>query len=116
MINNNVVEASRSKQAARPLSCASARQIGLLEGFMPAVTTVSIPMWGIVADKFHCCKNVFLTMKALITAILLTWALPYVYKSFSRVLMVSLLSNVFISSGISLDSYMLEMLGTAIKV
>jgi PPP family 3-phenylpropionic acid transporter len=93
----------------------SSQQIGLLEGLMPAVATVFMPIWGIVADKFHCRKEVFLATKATGTLILLSLALPLVYKSFTRIIMVSLAINVFVSSGI-LDAYTLDMLGTANKV
>jgi PPP family 3-phenylpropionic acid transporter len=92
----------------------SSQQIGLLEGLMPAVATVSTPLWGIVADKFHCRKEVFLASKAISTVILLSLALPLVYKSFERIILVSLSINVFASSGI-LDAYTLDMLGTANK-
>ena len=86
-------------------------QIGLIEGVMPFVRMLSQPVWGYVADTYHCRKHVYLITKAGSTAILLTLALPWVYRSWIRMLCVTLSSRLFVASGI-LDSYTLDMLGT----
>lgn len=86
-------------------------QIGLIEGLMPVVRALSQPVWGYVADTYHCRKHVYLITKAGSTAILLTLALPWVYRSWIRMLCVTLSTRLFVASGI-LDSYTLDMLGT----
>mmetsp|Transcript_12530 Transcript_12530/g.26516 ORF Transcript_12530/g.26516 Transcript_12530/m.26516 type:complete len:538 (+) Transcript_12530:164-1777(+) len=87
-------------------------QIGLIEGLMPVVRAVSQPFWGYVSDEFHCRKYVYLICKAGSTVILLLLALPWVYESWMRMLTVTLSTRLFAASGI-LDSYTLDVLGTA---
>ena len=86
-------------------------QIGLIEGLMPVVRALSQPCWGYISDKLHCRKVVYLVTKAGSTIILLTLALPWVYRSWIRMLLVTLSTRLFVASGI-LDSYTLDMLGT----
>lgn len=86
-------------------------QIGLIEGLMPVVRALSQPAWGYISDTYHCRKRVYLITKAGSTAILLTLALPWVYKNWIRMLCVTLSTRLFVASGI-LDSYTLDLLGT----
>lgn len=93
----------------------NSQQIGLLEGCMPFVGTVSQPFWGMIADHFHCRKAVYLFTNAAGTIALLALALPAVYATFTRIMTVSVLSMMFSSAGI-LDAYTLDMLGTENKL
>ncbi|KAL3916278.1 MAG: hypothetical protein SGILL_005248 [Bacillariaceae sp.] len=72
-------------------------------------------VWGIVADRFHCRKSVWLVTKSASTCILLLLALPFVFRSFIRILVVSVTAQLFVSSGI-LDAYTLELLGSENKM
>jgi len=90
-------------------------QIGLLEGLMPCIRTLSKPLWGILSDKFHCRKLVYMLTKIISTCILLLLSLPFIYSSFSRILLVSLMIMVFSANGI-LDTYTLDLLGTTYKL
>jgi MFS family permease len=93
----------------------SPNHIGLIEGARSLIPTVAMVSWGIVADRFHSQKMVWLITKGVSTTILLTLALPWVYSSFLRIMGVSILAQVFVSSGI-LDAYTLELLGTENKI
>jgi MFS family permease len=92
----------------------TSQQIGLLEGLMTIVPTLCLPIWGIVADQFNSRKAVYVITKAVSTVLLLTLSLPYVYHSYARIVAMSLLTKVFVADGV-LDSYTLELLGTANK-
>ena len=89
--------------------------IGLIEGLRTAVPTVSMVLWGVVADTFHSRKSVWLITKTVSTVILLTLAIPYVYSSFLRILGVSVFAQLFVSNGV-LDAYTLDLLGTENKI
>jgi predicted MFS family arabinose efflux permease len=71
--------------------------------------------WGIVSDSLHSRKRVWLGTKTISTCILLTLALPIVYSSFVRILIVSVLAQLFVSDGI-LDAYTLDLLGAENKI
>lgn len=90
-------------------------KIGLIECLRTAVPTLSMVAWGVVADRFHCRKNIWLVTKTASTAILLMLALPWVYQSFWRILAVSVAAQLFVSNGL-LDAYTLELLGTEHKL
>lgn len=91
------------------------QQIGLLEGLMPCVRTLSKPLWGILSDVFHCRKIVYVITNAIGTSILLLLALPFVYSSYTRILCVSLLIMLFSAGGL-LDAYTLDLLGSRNKL
>ena len=91
------------------------QQIGLLEGLMPCVRTLSKPLWGVLSDKFHCRKLVYVSTKTISTCILLLLAAPLVYSSYAKILIVSLLVMAFSAGGI-LDAYTLDLLGTRYKL
>ena len=93
----------------------NSQHIGIIEGLNTSIPTLSIPLWGILADRFHSRKRVWLVTKTGSTIILLLLALPVVYNKFVNILIVTIASNLFVSSGI-LDSYTLEMLGTENKI
>eukprot|EP00934_Nitzschia_sp_Nitz4_P000226 Nitzschia sp. Nitz4//scaffold1_size375055//288774//290303//NITZ4_000313-RA/size375055-processed-gene-0.457-mRNA-1//-1//CDS//3329541156//226//frame0 len=92
----------------------NSRHIGLIEGVRSVIPTVSMLVWGVAADRFHSQKAVWLITKTVSTVVLLTLAIPYVYSSFSHILVVSIVSQLFVSSGI-LDAYTLDLLGTENK-
>uniref|UniRef100_A0A7S4AX16 Major facilitator superfamily associated domain-containing protein n=1 Tax=Pseudo-nitzschia australis TaxID=44445 RepID=A0A7S4AX16_9STRA len=92
------------------------QQIGLIEGLRTFTPTISMVFWGFVTDHFRCRKQVWILTKSGSTAILLLLALPYVTKSFFRILWVSVGAQLFASNGAILDSYTLELLGTENKL
>jgi len=85
-------------------------QIGLILGLMPAVRAVSQPAWGYVSDRWKCRKAVYLITKCGSTLFVLALALPAVFKSCIRMLLVTLASALFSASGV-LDAYTLDLLG-----
>lgn len=91
------------------------QQIGLLEGLMPCIRTVSKPLWGVLSDTFHCRKFIYVMTKTISTMILLLLALPFIYSTFVRILTVSLGVMLFSASGI-IDTYTLDLLGTTNKL
>jgi MFS family permease len=93
----------------------SSTRIGLIECLRTSVPTISMIVWGIVADRYHCRKTVWLFTKTSSTVILLMLALPWVYGSFSRILVASVSSQLFVSNGL-LDAYTLQLLGTEHKL
>eukprot|EP00536_Pseudo-nitzschia_multiseries_P007092 jgi/Psemu1/319051/estExt_fgenesh1_pm.C_1600014 len=92
------------------------QQIGVIEGLRTFTPTISMVFWGFIADRFRCRKQVWIWTKSGGTAILLLLALPYVTKSFFRILGVSVGAQLFVSNGAILDSYTLELLGTKNKL
>ena len=91
------------------------QHIGMIEGLRTALPTLSQVLWGIVADKFQSRKKVWILTNTMSTLILLTLALPVVYTSFTKILVVSIGSSLFVSSGI-LDAFTLDVLGSANKM
>lgn len=92
------------------------QQIGVIEGLRTFTPTISSVFWGFVSDRFRCRKLVWVWTKSGGTFILLLLALPYVTKSFFRILSVSVGAQLFVSNGAILDSYTLELLGTENKL
>jgi len=92
------------------------QQIGIIEGLRTFTPTISSVLWGFVSDRFRCRKLVWIWTKSGSTFILLLLAVPYVTKSFSRILSVSVGAQLFVSNGAILDSYTLEILGTENKL
>jgi len=93
----------------------NSQHIGLIEGLRTAIPTLSIVLWGIVADRFQSRKKVWLITNSVSTSIQLTLALPFIYSSFTRILCVSILAQLFVSSGV-LDAYTLDLLGPVNKI
>lgn len=93
----------------------NSQQIGLIEGLRSAIPTGSMVLWGVVADRWHRRKAVWLGTKTTSTCILLLLAIPYIYRSYLRILVVSILAQLFVSSGI-LDAYTLDLLGRENKM
>lgn len=93
----------------------NSQQIGLIEGLMPSVRTVVQPLWGVLADEFQCRKSIYLFTNIAGTMMVLMLALPCVYSSFYRIILVSLSTMLFASSGI-LDAYTLDLLGNENKL
>jgi MFS family permease len=93
----------------------NSQHIGYIEGIRSAIPIVSQLFWGIVADSFQSRKRVWLITKTISTVVLLALALPVVYSSFSRILIVSIVGELFVSDGI-LDAFTLDLLGTANKI
>ena len=89
--------------------------IGLIEGIRTAIPTLSQVLWGVVADRCHSQKRVWLLTKSISTLVLLTLALPIVYESFWNILAVSIGAQLFVSDGV-LDAYTLNLLGTTNKM
>ena len=92
------------------------QQIGIIEGLRTFTPTISSVFWGFVSDRFRCRKLVWIWTKSGSTFILLLLAVPYVTKSFSRILSVSVGAQLFVSNGAILDSYTLALLGTENKL
>lgn len=87
------------------------QHIGLLQGLMPIVKSISQPFWAFVVD--HGCftrKQIYLSCRILGTFVLLTLSLPWISKSTVRIFVVSLSTVTFSASGI-LYSYTLDLLG-----
>lgn len=93
----------------------NSQHVGVIEGACSIIPTLSMVGWGIVADRFHSQKQVWLVTKIVSTAVLLTLSLPWVYSSFVRILCVAVLAQCFVSSGI-LDAYTLDLLGRENKM
>lgn len=93
----------------------SPKHIGLIEGLRSVIPTLSMVSWGIVADRCHSQKLVWVITKTVSTTVLLMLALPWVYSSYLRIMGVSILAQLFVSSGL-LDAYTLELLGTENKI
>jgi PPP family 3-phenylpropionic acid transporter len=93
----------------------NSQHIGIIEGLNTSIPTLSMPLWGILADRFHSRKRIWLLTKAFSTVILLLLAVPAVYSSFVNILIVSIAAQLFVSDGI-LDSYTLDLLGTENKI
>lgn len=93
----------------------NSRHIGLIEGIRSVIPVISMLVWGVAADRFHSRKKVWLVTKTVSTVVLLTLALPYIYSSFARILTVSIVAQLFVSSGI-LDAYTLDLLGRENKI
>jgi MFS family permease/Holliday junction resolvase RusA-like endonuclease len=93
----------------------NSQHIGLIEGLRTAIPTLSMVMWGVVSDRYRCRKRVWVFTKSASTVVLMLLALPFVYSSFLRILIVSVLAQLFVSSGI-LDAYTLELLGSENKM
>ena len=93
----------------------NSQQIGMIEGLRTAIPTLTQVFWGVVADKLHSRKLVWLTTKSISTIVLLTLALPIIYSSFAKILAVSLAAQLFVSDGI-IDGYTLDLLGTENKM
>ena len=91
------------------------RRIGIIEGLNTSIPAVSMPMWGVLADRFRSRKLVWVVTQTASTVLLLQLALPAVYGSFAAVLAVSVGAKFFTSSGI-LDGYALDQLGTENKM
>jgi MFS family permease len=72
-------------------------------------------LWGVIADRFHCRKTVWLFTSSTSTVIMLTLSIPFIYQSFLRILIVSVSAQLFVSNGI-LDAYTLERLGVENKM
>jgi MFS_1 like family len=64
----------------------NSQQIGMIEGLCTAIPMLSMVLWGIVSDHYHCRKQVWIGTKTVSTCILLLLALPYVFESFRRIL------------------------------
>lgn len=64
----------------------NSQQIGMIEGLCTSIPMVSMVLWGIVSDHYHCRKQVWIGTKTVSTCILLLLALPYVFESFRRIL------------------------------
>ena len=92
------------------------QKIGIIEGLRTFTPTISSVFWGFISDRFRCRKLVWIWTKSGGTFILLLLAVPYVTKSFSRILAVSVGAQLFVSNGAILDSYTLELLGTKNKL
>ncbi len=92
------------------------QQIGIIEGLRTFTPTISGVFWGFVSDHYRCRKLVWVWTKSGGTFILLLLAVPYVTKSFYRILSVSVGAQLFVSNGAILDSYTLELLGTENKL
>jgi MFS family permease len=93
----------------------NSQQIGLIEGLRSAIPTGSMMLWGVVADRWRRRKEVWLGTKTASTSILLLLAIPYIYRSYFRILIVSILAQLFVSDGI-LDAYTLDLLGRENKM
>ncbi len=92
------------------------QQIGIIEGLRTFTPTISSVFWGFISDRFRCRKLVWVWTKSGGTFILLLLAIPYVTRSFFRILTVSVGAQLFVSNGAILDSYTLELLGTENKL
>jgi MFS_1 like family len=64
----------------------NSQQVGCIEGLRTAIPTLSMVVWGIISDRFQCRKRVWVFNKSVSTSILLLLALPYVFRSFLRIL------------------------------
>ena len=93
----------------------NSQHIGWIEGLRTAIPTLSQVLWGVVADRCHSRKTVWLLTKTVSTIVLLTLATPVVYQSFWNILGVSIGAQLFVSDGI-LDAYTLDMLGSTNKM
>jgi len=93
----------------------NSQHIGIIEGLTTAIPTLSMVLWGFVADQFQSRKKVWLVTNSVSTSIQLALVLPYVYSSFARIMYVSIVAQFFVSSGI-LDAYTLELLGSENKI
>uniref|UniRef100_A0A0A9WEU0 Major facilitator superfamily domain-containing protein 6 n=1 Tax=Lygus hesperus TaxID=30085 RepID=A0A0A9WEU0_LYGHE len=85
-------------------------EIGVIEGVMPAVQMIFIPLWGFVADKIHSRKTIVLGTQFTSSCVLCTLAIPIIYRSYTNILTVSVIMSLFVSTGI-LDAYTLDILG-----
>lgn len=85
-------------------------EIGIIEGVMPAVQMMFAPVWGFLSDKIHSRKPVTLATQFISSSILCMLAIPYIYKSFISILLVSLTMSIFVSTGI-VDAHTLDILG-----
>lgn len=93
----------------------NSQHIGLIEGIRTAIPTISQVFWGVVADGLQSRKLVWLLTKTISTLVLLALSLPIVYSSFARILIVSIVAQLFVSDGI-LDAFTLDLLGTENKI
>lgn len=93
----------------------NSQQVGLIGCLATAIPTVSQVLWGLVADRFQARKRVWLFTKSISTVILLLLAVPWVYRSFGRILAAVLGAQLFVSGGI-LDAFTLDLLGTRNKM
>jgi len=88
----------------------SPRQIGLIEGFMPAVKAMASFLWGYLADMSKRKKTVFFFTRVLSTGILVMLAFPILAGNFAKIFAISLGSQAF-TSGSLLDAWTMDMLG-----
>lgn len=88
-----------------------ATQIGWLQAVAPLVSTLCMPLWGVVADAWSTRKHVYLFTKACNTASLLSLAVVPAHN-FGTVMAAVVGMAAFRSSGV-LDAAVLDVLGTA---
>lgn len=88
----------------------TADQIGLLEGIMPAVACVCIPLWGVAADLTRNKKVVAIICYFFSTAILMLLAFPSIATGYEVILLISIGTSVF-SAGNIVDAYTFDVLG-----
>jgi len=86
------------------------KQIGLIEGFMPAVRAMATFFWGYIADMTKKKKIVFFITRVLSTGILVMLAFDVLAPDFAHIFIISLGSQAF-TSGSLLDAWTMDMLG-----
>lgn len=87
----------------------SPMQIGTLCSAVPIISFVTQPFWGVVADRIHSRKNVYVVCKVMSTCCLLALSLSAV-DTFEKVLTCVAGTAMFSSGGV-LDAHTMDFLG-----
>ena len=85
------------------------QQIGFIEMVMPVVRLLTTPLWGVLADRCHAKKTVYLFTTIVSSSVLLLQASPTLASGFYPVLAINALLSAFVSGGV-LDAYTLSYL------
>lgn len=96
----------------------SPKQIGQIEGIMPIVAAVSSPLWGMIADKLHWKKAVYVVTTIIYTFVLLMLSIDewtnYNEGDGNRNFIVILAISIgisFFTTGSILESYTVDVCG-----
>lgn len=87
----------------------SPEQIGVLQGVLPLLGFITMPLWGYVADMVHSRKSVYIFCKVMSTVSLLSLSLESV-NTFPLIFLCVFGMAIFRASGV-LDAHTLDFLG-----
>jgi len=92
----------------------TAGEIGLIEGVMSCVQTVSTVFWGYISDVTKRKRGIFIFTTLMGTLVLTMLAFDFLASNFTNIFLISIASQAFMNSGI-LDGWSFDVLGSHAK-